>query len=223
MKFANISALLLWVLTSVLMAENLPKVLIIADGIHLGTARTAAGALKGRADVTVPATGLGDSGAALGALDELLGETKWDLIHFNFGFADLRHVDPKTKSVRVMSRYAGGRRVTGPEDYEANLRKIVARLKATGARLVWASSTPLVGTKYDGVYESGSEITYNSIAAKIMKEEKIPTNDMHAWVLENVKKFSDSFSFRKVPIDEPVVESIERALKLPGKPDGPKD
>ena len=196
-------------------ADKLPQVLIIADSLHRATAKTAATALKGRANVVVPAIDLGATKAAIPRLDKLLGETKWDLIHFNFGFADLRHIDPKTKSVRVLSRHSGGMRVTTAEQYEKNLRKIVARLKLTGAKLVWASTTPLVGTKYDGVFETGSEVVYNAIAADIMSKEKIPVNDMHAWVLENVKKFSDSFSFRRIAIQEPMVSSIEKALKLP--------
>ena len=217
MRLACLSALVFGVLTSVLVADALPKVLILADGVHLGTARMAAGELKGRATVTVPAEGTGNTGTALGLLDEVLGDTKWDLIHFNFGFADLRHLDPKTKSVRVMSRHTGGERVTGPKEYEANLGQIVARLKATKAKLIWAHSTPLVGTKYDHVYESGSEIGYNSIAARIMTENGIAINDMHAWVLANVKKFSNPFSFRGIAIQQPVVESIEKALGLPAK------
>ena len=214
-----LSLLLLWIaaVTPSLVAEDLPKVLIIVDEVHLGPARTAADELKGRAEVTVPAGDSGDTGAAIGKLDELLGQTKWDLIYFNFGFADLRHLDPKTKSVRLMSRHAGGERVTGPQAYRENLRKIVSRLKATKAQLIWASTTPLVGTKYDGIYESGSEKEYNAIAATIMKEENVEINDRHAWVLENVKNFRDSFSFRRIPIHEPVVESIETALKLPKK------
>ncbi|MFK7909777.1 MAG: hypothetical protein AB8F34_04160 [Akkermansiaceae bacterium] len=217
MKVIRTCAVVAGLLTSAMAADKLPQVLIIADGVHMATARTAASELKGRANVVVPSSGLGDTATAITRLDKLLGETKWDLIHFNFGFADLRHIDPKTKSVRVMSRHAGGKRVASPDDYEANLRKIVDRLKATDAKLVWASSTPLVGTKYDGIYETGSEKEYNAIAAEIMQQEKIPINDMHAWVLGNVKRFTDPFSFRRIDIHKPMVESIEKVLKLAKK------
>ena len=200
--------------TTAMAAVKVPQVLIITDSVHRATANTAASALKGRANVVVPSTDLGDTGTAISRLDELLGKNKWDLIHFNFGFADLRHIDPKTKSIRLLSRHSGGVRVTTAEQYEANLRKIVARLKATGAKLVWASTTPLVGTKYDSIYQSGSEKVYNAIAAEIMQQQKIPVNDMHAWVLANVKKFSDSFSYRRIAIHEPMVESIEMVLGL---------
>ena len=48
-----------------------------------------------------------------------------------------------------------------------------------------------------------------------MANLKTLTNDMHAWVLENVKKFSDSLSFRRINIHEPMISSIEKALNLP--------
>jgi hypothetical protein len=38
---------------------------------------------------------------------------------------------------------------------------------------------------------------------------------MHAWVLENVKKFTDPLAFRRINIHESMVSSIEKALNLP--------
>jgi lysophospholipase L1-like esterase len=198
-------------------ADTLPHVLIITDSVHRETANIAATTLKGRAKVVVSAIEPGDTSVAIERLDTILGKIKWDLIHFNYGFADLRHVDPNTKSVRLLSRQAGGIRVTSAEQYEANLRKIVKRLQSTGSKLVWASTTPIVGHKYEGIFETGSELKLNEIAAKIMSQENIPINDMHAWVLKNVKKFTDPFAFRRINIHEPMVFSIENALKLPTK------
>lgn len=217
MKVIRIFALIAGFYASAIAAAEVPQVLIIADSIHSTTAKAAAAELKGRAKVVTSSINLGHTGMAISQLDKLLGKKKWDLIHFNFGFADLRHIDPKTKSLRLLSRHAGGVRVTTPEQYEANLRKIVSRLKETGAQLVWASTTPLVGSKYDSILESGSEKVYNAIALEIMHQEKIPVNDMHAWVIENVKKISDPLSYRKIDIHIPVVDSIEKVLKLPKK------
>jgi acyl-CoA thioesterase-1 len=47
---------------------------------------------------------------------------KWDVIHFNFGIHD---------------------RNTPVSEYAQRLEQIVARLSKTGARLVWASTTPI--------------------------------------------------------------------------------
>ena len=64
----------------------------------------------------------GPTANGLKKLDVRLGEGKWDVIHFNFGIHD---------------------RATPPADYEQRLEKIVARLQKTGAKLIWASTTPI--------------------------------------------------------------------------------
>ena len=51
------------------------------------------------------------------------------MIHFNWGLHDLK----------IM---ADGKRQVEPEDYEKNLRALVAKMKATGAKLIWATTTP---------------------------------------------------------------------------------
>jgi lysophospholipase L1-like esterase len=196
-------------------AEALPQVLVIGDSVQRSIASAAAGELKGRVKIVIPAADPGDTETAIDRLDLLLGDTKWDLIHFNFGFADLRYIDPKTKSVRAMSRHAGGVRRTSPEQYEENLRKIVGRLKATGSKLIWATTTPLMGSKADSIFEPGSEVAYNAIALRIMKQERIPISDMHSWVTENIKKHNDPFFYKRTKVHEAVIETIENALKLP--------
>ncbi len=193
-------------------AAALPRVLMITDSVHRSTAQAAAAELKGRATLVVPQIAPGATGTAIGRLDDLLGKGKWDIIHFNFGFADLRYVDPATKSLRVMSKHAGGVRVSTPGQYEKNLRAIVRRLKATGAKLIWASTTPLEPSKHDSLFDPGSELTYNAIAARIMTEHKVGINDMHAWMLANTKKRNDPFSFKKIAIHQPIVNSILASL-----------
>ena len=197
--------------------DDLPRVLILTDQVLSSAARTVVSEFKGRAHVVVSPP-IGDTQSVLKQLDVLLGEGQWDLIHFNLGLANLRHIDSRAKSLRIMSRHFGGVKNTNPEQYDANLREIVARLQQTKANLIWASTTPIVGTKHDHVFEPGSEKVYNEIAATIMREEKIPVNDLHAWVLENVKKFNDTLGFRRVPIHEPIVASIEQVLRIPPKP-----
>ena len=89
---------------SAIAAEALPRVLFISDPIHRSTAGAATAELKERAELVVPALYPGDSGSTLVELDKLLGDGKWDAIHFNFGFADLRYIDPNTKSIRVLTQ-----------------------------------------------------------------------------------------------------------------------
>ncbi len=196
--------------------EELPRVLLLGDANYLNLSRTVANELKGRA--TVVARHPGDSTTALANLEGVLGDQSWAVIHFNFGLADLHYRDPATKAVRAMSKRAGGVRVSSPERYEKNLDALVGRLKATGAKLIWASTTPIPSSKLDDLVDPGSEVEYNAIAAKVMERHDVTVNDVHGHVTKNAegKKLTDPFSVgRVVPLHPPVVEAIAAAL---GKP-----
>ena len=196
--------------------ENLPRVLIIGDSIYNTPSRMAAQELKGRVEIVWKYEMSNfHSGAALEEIDELLGENKWDLIHFNFGLADLMNKDPNTKSIRAMSKEAGGVRVSSPQLYEKNLRALVKCLQASGAKLVWASTTP-IPTDYNGVLEADSEIEYNRIAAQIMQEKQVTINDMHAYInaSEVALKSNNPLSFNRHPLYPPIVRSILTELNL---------
>jgi acyl-CoA thioesterase-1 len=79
-------------------------------------------------------------------LDAWLGGRNWDVIHFNFGLHDIHR--------------------STLEQYEANLTRIVDRLKKTKARLVFATSTPVLeGTP---TFLKGSAATYNEVARRVM-------------------------------------------------------
>lgn len=209
-------------------ADSLPRVLILGDSIYTQPARQAASRLAGKAEVFSPggpgteAVHVFNTTTALAHLDELVGDGRWDLIHFNYGLGDLVYRAPGMDSFRVMPKQAGGVRATSPEDYERNLTAIVTRLKATGARLVWASTTP-VQSDNRGLYDIGSELEYNAIAARIMAaKEGVSVSDMHTAVadlLEGSKQRHESpTSFGKLSIHPPLVEAICRELSLPVPP-----
>lgn len=201
-------------------AEELPRVLFLGDRIHRQMIDAAARELKGRVKIEFPAIDAADSGTALVQLDELLGNTKWDVIYFNFGFGDLLYRDPASKEIRAMSKTAGGVRVASAEQYEKNLDALVTRLKATRAKLVWASTTPMVDVKQmDALYDAGSEIQYNQIAAAVMKKHDVAVNDMHAFVMKNTKAGAHPFFQayvgtlqKSAPMHEPVIAAILAAL-----------
>ena len=200
--------------------EALPRVLILGDSIYAQPAGEVSKALAGRVEVVCPRVQPGEvrtTTAVLENLEDLLGEVQWDLIHFNLGLGDLIYRAPGMESFRVFPKGAGGVRATGPERYEANLRKLVKRLQATGARLVWASTTPIRHSASD-VFEKGSEIEYNAIAARVMKEHGVPTNDMYHYVLELIdmdkpaSHGADPFFFDRKPLHPPVEEAILKHL-----------
>lgn len=196
-------------------AKALPRVLILGDNSYNGPASEVAKELKGRAQTVWKDPG--DSGSALQRIEELLGKEKWDVIHFNFGPGDLVYKDPSTKVVRAMSKRAGGVRATTPEQYEKNLKALIERFRATGAKLVWASTTPVASLKIDNIMDPGSEVEYNAIAAKVMDEAKVPVNDMHAFVLANSatndKKKAPN-PVKEVPFHEPLLRQFLSILNL---------
>ena len=101
----------------------------------------------------------------------------WDVIHFNHGVWDQATLDPKTGQ-----RAEPGKGVirTSIEDYEKNLRTIVARLKQTKATLIWASTTPILVGSAPG-YAGGEMVDkYNAVAAKVMQENGVLIDDLNA-------------------------------------------
>ena len=168
-----------------------------------------------------------NSGEALERLDALLGDGEWDLIYFNFGLGDLFYKDPATREIRAMSKYSGGVRVTPADEYEKNLENLVQRLKATGSKVVWGTTTPLVSVNSfpsyrDNLYDANSELEYNEIAAKVMKRHGIPIIDVHSHIMAQFgpedkhpgyEAYEKDFAKKKIPIHPPVVEGILKELK----------
>lgn len=212
----------------------LPRVLILGDSVYSQYARGVQTELKGKAEVVIARWEyheLPNSTNALVNLDRLLGNLdskgnplpaeqrpKWDLIHFNFGLGDLIHRAPNMQEFRVLPIHVGGVRTTPPKQYEANLQLLARRLKATGAKLVWASTTPIRASR-SNVFELGSEVAYNKIAKRVM-QQRVTINDMHAYAksVMNMNKpashGADPFSFDRKPLHPPIVDLILNEFEL---------
>lgn len=151
----------------------LPRVLLIGDSISIGYTPAVREALKGIANVHRIPTNGGDTNRGLENLDAWLGTGHWDVIHFNWGLHDLKRLKDGQLDVSAD-------RALTPEKYEENLRTLVDRLKKTGAKLIWAATTP-VPQGADGRI-TGDEVQYNTIAAKIMSENSIAIDDLYTFV-----------------------------------------
>jgi acyl-CoA thioesterase-1 len=102
---------------------------------------------------------------------------QWDVIHFNFGLHDIKRVDPQT---RRASDSADDPRQADLATYEKQLREIVRALKATGATLIFATTTPYP----EGVSprrDVADAERYNAAARRVMKEHGVGVNDLHAF------------------------------------------
>lgn len=153
-----------------------PRVLTIGDSISLGYTPDVK-KLHGDSVTAVHNKGNAQhASTAVKKIDSWLGDKQWDVIHFNWGIWDLcyRHPDPKVQGRRDKLR---GTLTTSLPDYERNLELLVARLKHTRAKLIWANTTVVpegeAGRKLD------DDLRYNEVAAKVMHKHGIRTNDLN--------------------------------------------
>lgn len=110
---------------------------------------------------------------------------KWDVIHFNWGLHDLKHMKADGKTASDLATDPPQATV---EVYEKQLRAIVAKLKATGARLVFATTTPVPDEPMK-VYRSNADvIRYNEAALRVMKDEGVAVNDLYTFVRPRMKE-----------------------------------
>jgi acyl-CoA thioesterase-1 len=200
-------------------AKELPKVLLIGDSISGGYSKTVKSMLEGRAAVTGPVANAETTIFGVARLDDWLGETKWDLIHFNWGLWDM-----------YGWKYAKEDR--SPAMYEKRLESLVGRLKKTGAKLVWATTTPacreaettmLNQFKTEVRITPGLEKEYQDAALRVMKKHGVQVNDLYAAIKPQQEKFqaADNVHFSGAGyglLGKQVADTIAASLGL-GKPD----
>jgi hypothetical protein len=155
---------------------GLPRVLLIGDSISMGYTLPVRERLAGKANVHRPAENCGETARGLKRLDAWLGDGHWEVIHFNFGLHDLKYLDAAGKYVPPDQ----GKQVASPADYADHLRAIVARLKQTGAKLVFATTTPVPSGSAGRVEHD--ELAYNEAAVRVMRELGVAVDDLHAVV-----------------------------------------
>jgi hypothetical protein len=154
----------------------LPSVLLIGDSISIGYTPETRRLLEGKANVwRVPVNG-GPTIRGVEFLDDWLAGRKWSVIHFNWGLHDLKRVDAKGAMVDIKT--PGAHHLVPLADYEKNLSALVTRLKSTGARLIWAETTPIPPGAKGRLH--GDELLWNTAAARVMTAAAIPVNPLHA-------------------------------------------
>ncbi len=158
---------------------GLPRVLLIGDSISMGYTLPVREKLAGKANVHRPAANCGPTTTGLASIDNWLGDGKWDLIHFNWGLHDLKFVGPQGENLAAVDDPQNHRQVT-PQEYEKNLRQLVARLKQTGAILIWRNTTPVPEGSAGRIAEDAEK--YNEIAGRVMQENGIEVHDLYAFV-----------------------------------------
>ena len=193
--------------------NNLPAVLLIGDSISSGYHQSVAKALEGKA-VVAKIKDNGES-TAVGVLkiDGWLGDTKWDVIHFNWGVWDI-----------YGWQYASDER--SPAAYAQRLETLVLRMQKTGAKLIWATTTPvppgaektmLTRFKKEVIIAPDLERQYQDAAMRVMKKHGVEVDDLYAVMKPRRSEFQgdDNVHFSAAGsglLAKQVAECIERSL-----------
>ena len=195
---------------------GLPRVLIIGDSISTGYTPFVTELFNGRANIIHAPGNNASTVVGLANLDAWLGSKPWDVIHFNWGLHDMKYIDAQTK----MTDVAAGKQWVPVAQYEKNLKELVQRLKKTGARLVWCSTTPIP----EGVKGRvpGDEVIFNAAALRVMQAEGVPVDDLYAFTKPQHEKLGrpkdvhyTAAGYRALA--GAVTAAIEQSLKQPKK------
>ena len=186
-RLALMAGLLASLALSVQAADKpaLPKALIIGDSISIGYTKPLTKILEDKVVVVHNPGNAGPSSKGLANIDQWLGKTEWDVIHFNHGLHDLKYVDKNGKN--TTSKENGHIQVP-LERYEKNMEAIVLRLKTTDAKLIFATTTPYPDKPAGPLREAGQAEKYNEVALKVMNKHNVAVNDLYSFVSPKLKE-----------------------------------
>jgi len=183
---------------------GLPRVLLIGDSISMGYTLAVRKLLENEANVHRVPMNAGTTAIGLFNIDPWLRDKHWDVIHFNFGLHDLK-------------RMADGEPQVPIELYERYLRLIVKRMRATGAQLIWATTTPFP----EGVVPErrpADVAIYNAAARRVMDPNGIAIDDLNALAARRLSEIQLPKNVHFTPaggevLAAQVAASIRKALK----------
>ena len=187
---------------------DLPRVLILGDSISIGYTPRVRGILKGVANVHRPTTNCRWSAFGDDHIEEWVGDSKWDVIHFNFGLWDWYGWSQEVKAT--------------PESYAKSLDSIVTKLKKrTNAQLIFGVTTPpCVGPerKMKFVITEDRAKEFNDAMRVVMEKHGVVINDLYAVIGADRTKYqrgANDVHYNEVGRDllaAKVAESISVAL-----------
>ncbi|MFC1497932.1 SGNH/GDSL hydrolase family protein [Verrucomicrobiota bacterium] len=188
---------------------SLPRILIIGDSISMGYTPQVIQKLKGKAIVQHNTGNAGPTMRGIDDIEKWLGNTKWDIIQFNWGLWD-------------MYGWKYNKHDRTPSAYEKRLDTLVVQLKKTGSRLIWATTTPACPEpekKSKVKIDPTTESEYLAAAERVMKKHNIRINDLHALIAPELAQYAranNDVHFTKAgygKLAEQVADTIEQLIK----------
>ncbi|UBM58565.1 SGNH/GDSL hydrolase family protein [Marinilongibacter aquaticus] len=154
-----------------------PKILIIGDSISIGYTPFVKKTMEPKAEVYHNPGNAQHTGTGLKKIDEWLGDTRWDIVQFNWGLWDLCYRDSDSKEQGNRDK-AKGKITFSVEEYAANLDSLVSIIESkTDAKLIFVCTT-MVPENEAGRFAKDPQI-YNKAAKKIMRKHKVLVNDLY--------------------------------------------
>lgn len=142
---------------------NLPNVLIIGDSISIGYTPEVRNLLNKVMNIYRVPDNAENTTHTLENIDAWLSDKQWAVIHCNWGLHDLTSKGPDV------------------EGYGVNLKTLIDKLRATGAVVVFATTTPIPQDNIGRL--PGSELPYNAKALEVMKADNVLVNDLNSYAL----------------------------------------
>lgn len=175
---------------------KLPRVLLIGDSVSRGYTQSVRKELAGKANVHRAPENCGPTANGVKKIDIWLADGKWDVIHFNFGIHD---------------------RATPIADYQQRLTQLVERMQKTGAKLIWATTTPIPDDAAKK-QSAASIVERNNAAAEIMKSHQVATDDLFTAITPRLAELQNPNDVHFKPegydfLGKTVATSIATALK----------
>jgi lysophospholipase L1-like esterase len=182
---------------------NLPRVLLIGDSITRAYYPEVEKRLEGKAYVgRLSSSAFISDPALIKQVEMVLGEYKFDVIHFNNGMHGWQHSE---------------------KEYAQALPKLLKTIQkcAPNAKLIWANTTPLKVSPTlppDNQTQATDEriAARNAIALKLMQAKGIPVNDLNTPMRGHPELHSDNVHFNDQGVAiqaAQVAASVEKLLK----------
>lgn len=199
-----------------------PRVLILGDSISIGYTPTVRKVLGEEAVVIRPMRSKGKAENCAGTtrgVEQIdrwieIDDGGWDVIHFNFGLHDIKHEHPETG--KTSNNPAHPHQASLPV-YVTHLTTIASTIKATGATVIFATTTPVPSGRVSPYRDPADVCSYNNAAVEVMSALDIRVNDLHAFCLPRLGELQRSANVHFTPegsriLGQVVAETIQESL-----------
>ena len=163
------------------------KILLLGDSIRMGYQKDVQDLLAGEYEVVCPDDNGRFAAYTLWQANQMFKHHgPFDAVHFNNGYWDMNIEAPMTEAIHPI------------EEYKSFLRRIVALCRQCGAKVVFATTVPIMeagaaadNTGVEGTINYSNEWVkaYNAAAVEVMAQLDVPVDDLYALCMEDDRRY----------------------------------